>query len=260
MSNTNKINMSRPSTENTQPFSLIEPIDIVSTLSQPMLGILVFAIGIYFHCRIINISRKEKEITSNLDITNSCILICHFFYSLFMHIITLIVQDLHIYTGDWYCYLSKVIIYYGNRYMQGHTLVICIMKYILVVHWDTARALGHDQIANIFFWINIVHPLIDIGAHLFVTPNFFWAYDGYRQIDRCLGDPKHFFNSKFNTTRITLGDLCHDLSPFSDNYLDYVLYKSRQGVCWTQIVVFYSVLGNFLEILIYIRLFWFVYR
>ena len=47
MSSTSKINMSRPSTENSQPFSLIEPIDIVSTLSQPMLGILIFAIGIY---------------------------------------------------------------------------------------------------------------------------------------------------------------------------------------------------------------------
>ena len=255
-----KEHMSIPETDQLQIYSLVSTFDIASTLTQPLIGIFTFAIGVYFHCRVIKVSIKEKDLTWKLDIFNSSLLIAHFFYSLFMHIITLIIQDLHTYIGDWFCYVSKIIIYYGNRYMQGHTLIICILKYILIVHWKFARNTGHDKIRTVFFWINILHPILDICAHLFVTPNFFWAYDGYREIDRCLGDPKHFFNPNFNTTRASLDILCYDLKLSSNSYLGHMLYISRQIVCWTQICFFYSVLGNFLEMLIYIRLFWFMHR
>ena len=235
--------------------------DVVSTLVQPMIAVFTFAIGLYLHLRVINVSMTEKDLTWRLDVFNSSLLIGLFLYNMIIHIITLFIQDLHLYTGDWFCYGSKVLIYIGYRYMHGHTLIVSILKYVIIVQWQKARDVGHDQIKQIFLWINILHPLLDVSTHLFVSPDFFWSWDNYPEIDRCLGDNKHLFDPNFNTTRNKLHDICNALTPpLSDAYAQYGLYVLRKGICWTQIVFFYSIMGNFLEMIVYIRIFWFMRR
>ena len=145
--------------------------------------------------------------------------------------------------------------------MHGHTLIVSILKYVIIVQWQKARDVGHDQIKQIFLWINILHPLLDVSTHLFVSPDFFWSWDNYPEIDRCLGDNKHLFDPNFNTTRTKLHDICNALKlPLNEAYTQYGLYVLRKGICWTQIVFFYSIMGNFLEMLVYIRIFWFMRR
>ena len=234
--------------------------DALSVLSVLLIAIAVYLIGIYLHSKIIKVSIKEKDMTWKLDVTNSSLLIAHYTQSLFMHGITFIVQDLHKYTGKWFCYAAKVTTYYGNQYVQGHTLVISIMKYIRIIHWEWAREFGEAKITKIFFWINFLHPISDILVHLFITPNFFWAYDGYQQIDRCLGDPKHNLVPGTNKSLTKLHNLCNLDDSDNQDTLEYSFYVVRKGTCWTQIVLFYCILGNFIEILLYSRIFWFMHR
>ena len=235
-------------------------LEITTILVVPLVAFFVYTVGIYLHSKIIKLSMKEKDLTWKLDVTNSSLLIAHYTQSLFMHGITFIIQDLYKYTGEWFCYAAKVATYYGNQYVQGHTLVVCIMKYILIVHWEWAREFGQSTITKMFFWINFFHPVVDILIHLFITPNFFWAYDGYQQIDRCLGDPKHNLDPERNKSLTKLHNLC-DLTDSNDHQeMEYSLHIIRKGTCWTQIVLFYCILGNFLEILLYSRIFWFMRR
>ena len=235
--------------------------EAMSTLFQPMIAIFTFALGLHLHLRVIKISMKEKDLTWKLDVFNSSLLIGVFFYSMVIHIVTLFISDVHKYTGDWFCYGSKVVIYIGFRYMHGHTLVVSILKYVMIVQWQKARDVGHDQIKKIFFWINILHPLLDACTNLFVSPDFFWSWDVSPEITRCLGDQKHLFSPNFNTTPIRLHDICNALKPpAKEAYPQYGLYVLRKGICWTHIVFFYSIMGNALEMIAYIRIFWFMRR
>ena len=78
--------------------------------------ICIHCVGIYLHVKIIKTSRNDKQITWKLAITNSCMLMAHHTHCIFMEGITYIVQDLYIYTGEWFCYTSKATMYYGNTY------------------------------------------------------------------------------------------------------------------------------------------------
>ena len=115
---------------------------VLNIIIPTMLAIIIVFIGLYLHVKIIKISKKEKEMTWKLDITNSCILIFNCSHCLFMECITHIVPNLYKYTGEWFCYTSKIINYYGSLYTIGHSMIISILKYVLIVHWKKARSFG----------------------------------------------------------------------------------------------------------------------
>ena len=213
-------------------------------------------IGLFLHVKIIRISKKEKEMTWKLDITNSCILIVNCTHSIVMENITYIVPNLYTYTGEWFCYASKVVNYYGNMYTAGHSMIVSILKYILIVHWKKSRNIGIENVKEIFFWINISYSLFMILIHLIIEPDFFWVWDGFARIDRCLGDPKNNWGPDSNRTQIKLHAICKQfIEPSPDKYFASTIHIIRIGVCWGHIVLWYLVLWNIFEIFAYIRIF-----
>ena len=99
-----------------------------------LVSVCIYIIGFYLHLKIIRVCRKDKDITWKLDITNSLLLMLNFFHWILMHILTYFVNDLYTYTGEWFCYTSKVLQFYGALYQYGHTLNVSIMKYVIIVH------------------------------------------------------------------------------------------------------------------------------
>ena len=236
--------------------------DISMTIIPAIVVVLcVYAVGVYFHIKIIKVSLKDKDITWKMDITNSCMLLFHGMHDIFMHSITYLIQDLYTYTGEWFCYTSKVLVNYGNMYMFGHSLVLSIMKYILIVKWQTTREFGKEKLIKIFFWINIMHPLFRILFQLIISPDYFWEYDGYPQFDRCLGDPKDNLAPNNNKSLTKLHDLCGLIvEPPRVNYLQYTVYICRLSCCWLNVVFIYLVVWNLIEILFYCQTFAFMRR
>ena len=100
---------------------------------------LIYFVGIYFHVKIIQVSKKDKDLTWKIDIANSIMMLFIFLQSIFMHSITYIIRDLHMYLGEWFCYLFKVIANYSNFYLFGHAFFISLTKYTVIVHWQKAR-------------------------------------------------------------------------------------------------------------------------
>ena len=217
-------------------------------------------VGVYLHVKIIKVSIKDKEMTWKLDITNSGILIFLNVNAIFMHSITYLIGDLYTYTGEWFCYTEKVIAHYGNLYGLGHSLIVSILKYVIIVHWHAARAYGNENITEAFFWLNFLYPILMISFELISRPDFFWAYDGYAQIDRCLGDPKHNWDPISNKSLTKLHNLCEFSVLSNENYLEYGIKIFRIMICWLTVVLTYVIAWNIIEMFLYHQIFKFMRR
>jgi hypothetical protein len=100
-----------------------------------------------------------------------------------------------------------------------------------------------------------------ILIHLVIEPHFFWNYDGFARIDRCLGDPKNNWGPDSNRTQTKLHNICQQfIEPSPDEYLAYTIYIVRSGVCWVHVVFLYLVTWNVFEMVIYFRIFAFMKR
>ena len=51
-----------------------------------VVAVVIYLWGVYFHLKIIQASRKDKDLTWKVDIANSIIILFHFFQSIFMHL------------------------------------------------------------------------------------------------------------------------------------------------------------------------------
>ena len=88
---------------------MIDSKDTLEIMFTSITFIVAYFIGIYFHMRIINIYKKDKDITWKLDIVHYCLVIGHFTHIIFINSLTFVVPNLHLYTGEWLCYANKVL-------------------------------------------------------------------------------------------------------------------------------------------------------
>ena len=232
-----------------------------STIFLSIFFLIIYIIGCYLNVRIIKVSMKDKAITWKMDITNSLVLIFHYGHAIFMHWGTTIIPNLYIYTGEWFCYLSKFLVYSGNLNVQAQSVIVAAMNFVVIVQWKRAKEFGHANIKRMFFWINLLYPFIMQGLHLLSRPDFYWAYDGFAQIDRCLGDPKNNWGPDSNRTQTKLHNLCMELSPpLEDDSFQYTLYILKNALCWPQFIVIMLIMWNIFEMAIYCHIFNFMHR
>ena len=225
-----------------------------------LIAVCIYIIGFYLHLKIIKVCRKDKDITWKLDITNSILLMLYLAHCILTHGITYFVEDLYTYIGEWFCYFSKVLHVYGLLYMVGHTLIVSTMKYVLIVLWEKVRLFGKDKVVHMFVWINFLHPIVTILLWLSVRPDFFWAYDGISQFDRCLGDPKNNYGPNSNRSLAKLHNLCDFVEPQQGNYREYIGYFYRMTICGFNVGSFYLIVWNIFEIIFYCLIFRFMHR
>ena len=220
-----------------------------------------FTIGLYLHTKIVMVSKREKDMTWTLDATNSCCILIHFVHYMLMSIVTILVEDLYMYTGRWFCYVSNFLSYYGMHYYQTHSLVIAMLKYVHIVWWMKVTVFGKETINALFFWINLLNPLLMILIHLAITPDFFIVWTGYPHVARCLGDEKGRISGNSTHPRPKLHDLCIDIeTPSGENVLEYTLFVFEKSTCWIQWIMHVVIFWNILEVLVYYLIFRFMHR
>ena len=220
--------------------------DVATIVITGILAICFYVIGLYLHTKIIGISKQEKDLTWKLDIVNSVAVMFTFTYYILLHFFTYIIPDLHLVTGKWFCYTSKIFIHYTMLYNVGHSMIISLMKYIVIVHDEKIRPYKH-KILDLFFWMNVLHPSIVIVLHLVAIPDFYVVYGGFTQINSCLGTPQ------LNKTNIF--SVCNIIEPTTDAALAYSIYIARWLVCNLQAVCSYIVAFNIFDMLIYCKIF-----
>ena len=100
-----------------------------------IIALFVYGIGVLLNVKVIQVTRKEKQMTSKLDETNSIFFIIHYAHVMVMHGITYLVQDLYLYLGKGFCYISKTLTIIGNSHNAQHSFIIALMKYVMIVHY-----------------------------------------------------------------------------------------------------------------------------
>jgi hypothetical protein len=221
--------------------------DVATSVVVGILTICFYVIGMYLHTKIIIICKKEKQVTWKLDITNSISLMVAFTYNILLHFATYMIPDLYLVTGEWFCYASKVIIHFAMLYNIGHSMVISLMKYVVIVHDETIRPYK-EKVLNLFFWINILHPLIGIILQVVVIPEFYVVYSRFQHINTCLGNPQ------LNKTK--LFSVCDIIEPpTEDDTLANSIYIIRWLVCNLLSIFFYMVAFNIFDVVIYCKIF-----
>lgn len=223
--------------------------------------ILECCIGIFLHLKIIKASKKEQEVTWKLDVTNSSVLMAHYLNMLITHFLYYNIDNFYMYTGEWFCYVSKVAIYYGILYITTHSLVVSVMKYFIIVRWQEVSNFGREKVIDFFFWVNLLHPAFTIALHLIIRPDFFWAFDGFANINRCLGEENQEMMKNNSRHKILTFDFCDDfIETHSESYVWYLINLARTTICGAQIIVLYLSAWNILEIFIYCLIFQFLKR
>ena len=227
-------------------------------------GIGILAVGVYLSVKIVKTSFKEKSNTWKLDITNSVVVLVHHTHCLLMEFFTYCVPDLYIYTGEWFCYSSKVVTHYFNIHVTQFSLIIGVMKYVLILHCRKVLQIGDEKVKIVFFVFNLFHPALQIIIFLVIDTNFFYESDSHARIDRCLGDPKNNWGPDdlpTNRTQNKLHVICNNsLNRPLDGYLEYTVQYGRFVVCWTQCIFLYFSFWNILDVLVYLRIFIFMKR
>ena len=174
--------------------------------------------------------------------------------------ITYLIKDLHAYTGSWFCCAIKVITFSGNTLITGHSLIIALMKYTMIVHDVKVRAYGKEKMKKIFFWINIIYLIYWLLLFNIIRPDFLFVFDGISQANTCLGKSDLMASDDSNKTATKLHDTCKLEMPPNPMSADFFLYISRTGICWFHIVIKYCNAFNSIVAFIYCRIFNFMRR
>ena len=231
-------------------------MDLANLLTYLIVSLFVYVVGICFHSKIIKVSLKDKEVSWQLDVIYSSVKVFVNTFAYFLYGVTYMVPNLHQYTGKWFCYASKMILHYNYVIIAYYTLTVAILKYVVIVHWQWARGYGHDKIKKIFSIIlGVCIPLSNTLLYFAVRPDFLWAYDGHKQVDMCLGDPKGNWEEGTNRTQTKLHVLCLNIEPATDDIFNNILSNSRKGLCWFQVILGYLALWNLLDCAVYIKIF-----
>ena len=225
---------------------------VVTQTLMCVLVVFVYVIGIYLHSRVMLVCKKEQEMTWKLDILNSCVVLINYGHVIIMYSLTYLVADLHTFTGNWFCYISKALTLYGNTQVISHSYIISLMKYVMIVYQQKVTAFGKSSIKAVFFWFHLLYPVYLNGMVTVARPDYIVAYDSINQANRCLGKTDVYKNE--NATR--LFHLCMNIpEPHQKLSLEYAVYYGRKSICWFHVILFFLNYMNILEIFIYYQIF-----
>ena len=107
--------------------------NLVTSIILSLIIICFYGIGLFLHTKIILLSKKEKDLTWKLDIVNSVFLLIYYGFSIVIHTMTYFIPNIYLITGEWLCYVSKFLLHYGLLYTTGHSMVIALLKYNIIV-------------------------------------------------------------------------------------------------------------------------------
>ena len=222
--------------------------------------VIIYIIGAYLHIKLIKTSKNDKNMTWMMDIANSIYMLCHKAHLIIIYILTYMIDDLYMYTGSWFCYSSKALAIIGNGNVSGHTFIIAVMKYVMIVHHEKVRSIGKEKTKRIFLVINVLYPIYMFCIFNIFNPNFLFIYGHISAANRCLGESEISSALDPNKTALKLHDMCKIAEPVQLWSLMKFLQLGRSIVCWFHIVLIYLFFWNILEAFFYFFVFRFMWR
>ena len=235
-----------------------DTVDIAMKFLSGGIVVTIYIIGFYLHTRLIKFTKKDKDMCWMMTIINSLFILGHFAHTIIMYALTYLLDNLHTYTGSWFCYTSKTLSLIGNAHLGCHSLVIAVMKYVMIVLHSKVQIIGKDRMKRIFVAINIIYPVFVLVIFIMINPNFLYLLDSISQANRCLGKSDLF--SAQNKTAIKIHHFCQFSQPHNSWTFQNVFDQIKSVICWIHLGIIYLNLWNILEAFVYFSIFRFMWR
>ena len=123
--------------------------------------IVLYVIGLLINIRVISVCWRSRENikTWQLHILYSLVCTIHFCFIIPFSLISNTIPHLSRYAGEGACYFSSLTIMFDTWIIHINSLMIALVKYIFIVHWDSALLFGHTKIQWIVLAISIAIPI-----------------------------------------------------------------------------------------------------
>ena len=137
--------------------------------------IFIFAVGVYLQTKKVQICRKDDHVSKQLDIANSILLTFHWTCLITLYGLTHYVQNLYSYTGDWFCYMSKIILSIGDAHVMGHSFLLAVLKLIVIVHVES-DVIRKEKVKKVCAYLNLLYGIVIVGILNVVRPDYVFIY------------------------------------------------------------------------------------
>jgi hypothetical protein len=155
------------------------------------------------------------------------------------------------YTGVSICYLTAMMYVYLPYLIGLDSLFISIIKYIFIVHLKKSIKFGEEKIKKLFFWVNLLHPVLPS-----IITVFLFDFEAYASLTSCFGleDRVHDqYNS--STGNIERMFLCKLRVVDAEDLGTHVSYTLAQCFCATKMVFNLGLMSNIPEAYFYYKIF-----
>ena len=223
----------------------------------------ILYIGFYLHVKIIKTLKIEKATTWEINICHSIVMICHYTFTSIFEIIAYVAPDMVDHTATEFCYLVLFLRCYGLFSILLHSLMVCMYKYIVIVHTLFVRQFGEDKLKKLlmigYLMIPILVSISFMARSQFLAPSATLVKCG---LYKC----NNRNNTSLNETKNHGGAMKRVFFCGLDDYVtiedgfEYFIHIVNQIYCFLQTLLFLGILGNIFEAFFYIKIFSFAKR
>ena len=218
----------------------------------------LFVAGVYLQSKKIQVCWKEKDVTWKLEVTNSIILTLYWSLVIVVYGITYFVKNLHAITGEWFCFLLKILNSFGVAHSMGHSFFIAFAKLMVICHAGT-DVTRKEKIKKLCFYLNILYGALVVGILNVIRPDYVFVYHS-SMADRCLSGTGIISSHANTISAANLVQLCDIPEPTKQISFEYTLYVVRKVICWLDVSFIYLNAANILEAICYCRIFVYMHR
>ena len=146
--------------------------------------VVLYVIGVLINFRAVLVCWRSRENikTWQLHILYSLACTMHFCCIIPFSFISNTIPHLSIYTGEGVCYFFSFTIIFDTWIIHINSLMIAMVKYIFIVHWDSALVFGHAKIQWIVFAISLAIPL-----YIAVLKTWLKDFGVFKIVKSCFG-------------------------------------------------------------------------
>ena len=142
----------------------------MSPIFHIIIQVLLFFIGLYFQTKTISVCIEEKGKTWHIHVTHAIVMTIYYGFFIPFRASTYFLPFLAEYVGGtWICYIASIVSFYCYHSILAHSLLVAVMKYSFINHAMKVKAFGEEKIQKIFFWINLILPLLLTIAAMMTT-------------------------------------------------------------------------------------------
>ena len=136
---------------------VVKPI-IASVFACIMIQLVILAE--YLNIKILKMLKRDQSILK--DITYTVIIAQIIYCPLLVFLVTStnFLYPLNKVIGQWFCYISRFVLYFVANIIFFHSCVAAFMRYLFIVHSRKVEFYGKEKLKMIFVLLSILIPLI----------------------------------------------------------------------------------------------------